>query len=194
MTYHYAKTVPSAAVSFACFEDDKFVGCIVYGSGTNNNLGTQYGLKAGQIYELVRVALNQTAHVQPTTQYIAISLRLMKKVKPLTKMIVSYADIGMQGHEGIIYKAGNWLYVGDIKHEWLLVNGELVHPRVANKRWGSLKNISGGYSYTKGYIKKKFIYCYDKNMRRELERKALPFHGKESGAVPTSTHQKEKSL
>ena len=194
LNFHYAKSVPSAAVSFACFEDNKFVGVIVYGGGANKYIGNQYGMKQGQVYELVRVALNKEQHKMPTTKYVAISLRLLKKVKPLTRVVVSYADRGYQHHEGIIYKAGNWIFDGVSKSDWIMVNGKPMHPRSANAKWGSLKNIPNGYEYIKGAEKLKYLYFFDKElelkyMRQKHKSNVSSVQEEKGGAIPTLTHQ-----
>jgi len=179
-----------AILSLACFEDSKFVGVITFGMGVNPNYGKKYGLRQGEIYELTRVALNRKAHKQPTTQYVAIALRLLKKTKPLAKVVVSYADKGEQNHEGIIYKAGNWYYEGEITASQPIIDGKVAHSRKVNMNKEKYRdNIQ---RYTNG-LKKKFIYVYNKNMRVELESKALGFQPRESGAVPTNTHQKKLS-
>lgn len=185
MFFHYAKTVPSVSVAFACYEDDVFIGTVCFGVGANNNLGKKYGLVQGQLMELVRVALNGTQKA-PTSQYVALAMKLLHKRKPLLKLLVSYADT-KQGHKGIIYQATNWLYMGKSYAESAIdpETGEVKHTRSLHSKYGSIK----GFERVKDKPKHTYVYAYEKTMRQELESKAVPFQDTESGAVPTLTHQ-----
>jgi len=186
MFLHYAKTIPSVQVAFACYEDDDFVGVVCFGGGANNNLSKKYGLVQGQLMELVRVALGK--HEAPTSKFVALSIRLLKKRKPLVKLLVSYADT-KQGHKGIIYQATNWLYMGQSFAESAIdpETGEIKHTRSLHSKYGSIK----GFKRVKDKPKHIYLYPYSKSMRTELESKAVSFHDTESGAIPTSPHQKE---
>lgn len=186
---HYAKTIPSVQVGYACFDDDKFVGCICFGSGANNNLGNKYGLLQGQIMELVRVALiPQSDRAYQTSRYVALAMKLLKHDKPLVKLLVSYADT-KQNHKGIIYQATNWLYMGKSYNESAIdpETGEIKHTRSLHSKYGSIK----GFTRVKDKPKHIYLYPFEKRMRQELESKAVPFHDTEGGAVPTLTHQDE---
>jgi len=51
--------------------------------------------------------------------------------------LVSYADLN-QGHEGKIYQASNWLYVGMTGYEaGITLNGKLTHRRTINSKYGT---------------------------------------------------------
>jgi hypothetical protein len=184
---HYARTVPSVQVAFSCYENDHFVGVICFGGGANNNLGKKYGLVQGQLMELVRVALGK--HEQPTSQYVALAIKLLHKRKPLVKLLVSYADT-KQGHKGIIYQATNWLYMGQSYAESAIdpETGEIKHTRSLHSKYGSIK----GFTRVKDKPKHIYLFPFDKAMRTELESKAIGFQSIESGAVPTSSHQEVK--
>jgi hypothetical protein len=181
--FHYAKKMVTAKTTrIGVWENGKFIGVIIYGRGANNNALKKYGLSADQGCELMRVAL--TSHTTPVTRIMAISRKMLLKLSPGLKLCISYADPA-QGHEGTIYKADNWIYEGltDKVDYYIDSKGEELHwrkARFAQKRGEKLEMF-----YKPG--KHKYIYWFDK--RVELESKALPFQGKESGAVPTNTHQ-----
>jgi hypothetical protein len=43
-----------------------------------------------------------------------------------------------QGHEGKIYRASNWIYVGTTGHEaGIMLNGKLIHRRTINSKYGT---------------------------------------------------------
>jgi hypothetical protein len=188
MLYHYARTVPSQQLSFACYENDVFIGVICYGGGANNNLAKSLNLHQGQIMELVRVALNGK-QVAPTSKFVALSMKLIKKYKPLVKALVSYADTA-QNHVGTIYQATNWIYTGESIAERHVdpETGKAVHSRSLHSKYGTVK----GFTRVKDKAKLRYIYCFDKDMRRELEVKALPYQRREHGLVPMSPHQEEQ--
>lgn len=182
--WHYAKKMVTAKTTkIGVWENDKFIGVIIYGRGANNNALKKYGLRADEGCELMRVALKE--HKTPVTRIMSISRKLLLSFSPNLKLIISYAD-PEQGHEGTIYKADNWQYEGltDKVDYYIDSQGNELHwrkARFAQKRGEKLEMF-----YKPG--KNKFIYWLDK--RHELESKALDFQSKESGAVPTMTHQR----
>ena len=101
MNFHYAKSVPVNVLGYNVFNELKeWCGVILYGTGANNNIATQYNLKQGEVIELVRMALN--GKQENTSKALSISLKLIKKDVPLCKLIVSYADKD-QNHKGFAY-------------------------------------------------------------------------------------------
>jgi hypothetical protein len=91
------------------WEDDRFIGAVMFARGASPHLGTKYGLTQTEVCELVRVAL--TKHESQVTRIVAIALRLLKKSNPGIKLVVSFADPA-QGHHGGIYQGGGWIYTG----------------------------------------------------------------------------------
>jgi hypothetical protein len=189
LNYHYAKSVPTVQLAFSCYEDDKFIGVIAYSGGANNNLSKRYGLLQGEVLELVRVALNGKQK-SPTSKFVAVSIKLVKKYKPLAKLLVSYADKTNQGHKGIIYKASNWQYDGlsvSGKDAHYMVNGKLIHGRSMRAKYGS-KDKFPPYEEVFGLEKHRFIYWLYK--RQEHESNVVSIQETKGGAVPTLTHQR----
>lgn len=110
--WHYSKCMPAGKlVKYGVWEDDKFIGAVVYGRGANQYVPQSLGLKVTECCELVRVALK--AHITPTTKVVAISLKMLRKDNPGIRKVYSYADETNQGHKGVIYHAGNWQYLGE---------------------------------------------------------------------------------
>ena len=127
MNYHYSRTMPPCGCSFSVFNDaGEWCGVIIYSKGASNRIAMPYGLVQGQVVELVRVALN--GEQESTSKAISISLKLLKKLNPLVKLVVSYADTG-QNHAGIIYQATNWTYTGISKGS----NKTFIHKQTGRK-------------------------------------------------------------
>ena len=105
--WHYSKRMPVFKVlKIGVWENDMFIGCVIFGLGSCRHIGKQFGLEQTAICELVRVALKQ--HRSNVTKIIKIAIALLYRRCPGLKMIVSYAD-PEYGHVGTIYQAGNWL-------------------------------------------------------------------------------------
>lgn len=115
LRWHYSRSTPTAkTVKIGVWERGVFKGAIIYGLGSNQHLGTAFGLTMFQACELCRVALDR--HDTPVSRIVAISLKMLKKQSPGVRLVVSYADCD-QDHHGGIYAAGNWVYVGRVQEE-----------------------------------------------------------------------------
>jgi hypothetical protein len=207
--WHYSGSMPAAKlVKFGVWENGKFIGAVVYARGANRNMLKPFGLQQDEGCELARVAL--TNHETPVTKIIALTLKLLQKHSSGLKLVVSYAD-ARQGHLGIIYQAGNWLYMGSNKSTpmWLY-HGKWTHNRTISSAIdnGSLSAEDAKKLETRdGGIRHKYLYPldpsirkqlklqskkYPKNMREEHESNALGYQSKEAGAIPSISHQKIK--
>jgi hypothetical protein len=147
-------------LKYGVWENDKFIGAILFGRGANNNAHKSLGVKVTECCELVRVAL-KNGHKNPTTKIIAIALRLLKKDNKGIRVIFSYADETNQGHKGVIYKAGNWEYLGTRttnKGAYYYVNGKKMHGRSVRAKWGSHKNVPHSCVEAPPETKHLFIY------------------------------------
>lgn len=186
MNFHYAKSVPVNTFGFSVFNDNnEWCGVILYGSGATNNLAEPYGLKQGQVLELVRMALNSKQGV--TGKALAISLTLLRKKLPLCKLIVSYAD-SEQNHLGIIYQATNWYYTNYSTDTVFLVNGERFHRRTLNSKYNTssfelLKEKGLTVVPIKTKPKWKYIYPLDKSLVPLCKSLAKPYPKKTNAAI-----------
>ena len=188
--FHYAKAVPVNTLGYNVYnQNDDWCGVVLYGMGANNHIGTEYGLNQGQVYELVRVALN--GKQECTSQAVAMTLKQIHKDCPLCRLIVSYADCD-QNHLGTIYQATNWVYVGtsmqnQTDSSWI-IKGKRIHGRVISdyvRIKGGLKGLTrkeflrmyfdkNATEYiTKG--KRKYLYALDKKMKQQIAKLALPY-------------------
>jgi hypothetical protein len=160
--YHYSGGMPSGKlVCIGVWEDSRFIGAIVYGLGANDKFSRAWGLKTTEVCELSRVALGK--HEATVTKMIAISLKMLRRFCPGIKVVVSYADLD-QGHDGVIYRAGNWKMEKKINRPHLVIRGVQVHPRTVVARYGTMslpwlkKNVDSGAHFRK--TKGKIRYSY----------------------------------
>ncbi len=184
--WHYSHSMPaSKVVPIGVWEDERFVGAIIFSMGANQFLGNAHGLMKWQVCELTRVALRD--HVTPVSRLLAIALRMLKKHCPGLRLIISYADCD-QNHHGGIYAAGGWVYIGQVQTGGgtpkFRVRGRVMHGRSVHARFGTgaqrlpwLRQNVDPYAtkvWTRG--KHKYLMPLDKEMKRQIEplRKAFP--------------------
>ena len=73
--WHYSKSLPSCdLITVGVWEDEVFIGAVIYSRGANPNLNKPYGLKKTEVCELARVALN--IHKTPVFTSITIHARI----------------------------------------------------------------------------------------------------------------------
>ena len=186
MNFHYAKALPVNVTGFSVFnEDNIWCGVILFGSGATNNLAEPYGLKQGQVVELVRIALN--GKHESTSKALSIALKLIKKNLPLCKLVVSYAD-SEQGHFGTIYQATNWTYTNYSTDNIFIVNGIKTHRRTLNSRYNTssfeaLKKLGLDVIPVKTKPKWKYIYPIDKSLIPFCKSLSKPYPKKETNAT-----------
>lgn len=189
LKFHYAKSVPVNVLGFNVFNEKKeWCGCILYGSGANNNLPKPYGLVSGQVVELVRMALN--GKQESTSKAMAISLKLLPKLLPLCKLVVSYADID-QNHIGTIYQATNWFFTGETNigmRTGFIINGKKTHNKTVHSK-GIVQSLDEVRKHldpnaepyiTKG--KRKYIYPLTKDLRPLCKSLSKPYPKKKLNA------------
>lgn len=182
MNFHYAKAVPSASNAYNVYnENGEWCGTIIFGVGATPNIANPFGMKRGEVMELVRVALNGK---QPcTSECVMAAVRRLHKDEPQVKMLVSYADID-QAHYGTIYQATNWIYLGDMnvgQRGSFVVNGKKMHPKsVHDHHWVQSvdwlrEHIDPNATEIMTEGKRKYIYVFDKKLRKEWQKQGKPY-------------------
>ncbi len=134
--WHYSRSLPcSKTARLGVWEDDKFIGAIVFAWGANRHLAGEYRLGMTECAELCRIALNK--HVTPVSRILSIAIKMLQREMPGIRLLVSYADLN-QGHEGKIYQASNWVFVGKTGFEaGIMLKGKLTHRRTINSKYGT---------------------------------------------------------
>jgi hypothetical protein len=160
LNFHYSKTIPINTFGYLVFNNNnEWCGVALFGTGASPQIGKQYNLKQGQVIEFVRMALN--GKQSKTSEVLGMAIRLIKKDLPLVKIIVSYAD-QEQGHNGIIYQATNWYYLGEVKSPPII---EGKHNKSMGGSIGAARKILGREPIV--YFPKpkhKYIYPLDKTL------------------------------
>lgn len=180
--WHYSRTMPvGKLVRVGVWENGRFIGCVIYGRGGNQFLGKQYGLEQVEVCELVRIALHN--HKTPVSQIAARSIKMLKIDNPGMRLIVSFAD-QRQGHNGGIYQAMNWVYVGRGQDTFeFFHNGKWKHNReITSGAFGKARKIVNYSSLPKRESpgKHKYLYPLDRAMRKQIASLAKPYPKRDS--------------
>jgi hypothetical protein len=173
LKWHYSQAMPSGKLTkIGVWEHDKFIGCVLFGRGANNTLGAPYGLSQTECCELVRIAL--TKHETPVTRIVAIAIRMLKKLSPGLRLIVSFADTE-QDHHGGIYQGGNWIYTGQSKPaDEYVVYGKRMHGRSMRALYGT--HVGKDFiKIVKGSVKLRYVMPLDDETKARVITLAKPF-------------------
>ena len=175
--WHYSETFP-VSKSYKCgvWEDEQFIGAVVFAWGSNPNLAGSFDLDMTQCVELVRVALRD--HTNFVTNIVAKALKILKANNPGLRLVVSYAD-PYRNHHGGIYQAGNWIYAGmtSQKHDYILPDGKILNRRgYTGKEFGRPKReIPANAEKVNMPGKHRYLYPLDKGMRRSLQNRSIEY-------------------
>lgn len=197
MNWHYSKAMPAGKlVKIGVWEDGAFIGCVLFGRGSNMNIGSPFGLSQVECCELVRIAMDK--HKTFVSRIIRLSIKKLQETSKGIRLVISYADTG-QGHAGKVYQASNWIYIGMTKNgtAQILVNGKLLHKRTACSFYGtsSAELLKG--EWVQPPEKHRYIYPLDRAMRRQVlplsqpypkceQLEAVPTHqGRSGGSIPS---------
>lgn len=190
MNWHYSQQMPiGKLISYGVWENEVYIGAVIYGRGASPELGSAYGLTQIECCELVRVALNK--HEASVSQIVAQTIKTLKESNPGLRLIVSFAD-PERDHKGIIYQAMNWIYCGQsspskeyyYKGKWfhsrmLRPTGFGTVPEIAKlskeqQKQLPIREMKGKYRY---------IYPLDKAMRRKVDKLRLPYPSAVEGSI-----------
>jgi hypothetical protein len=122
--WHYSKSI-NGLMSDYCFKltyDNKMIGAMIYGRVAMANAWKKYTSKPEDLIELRRLCCIDDTPKNTESYFIGKTLRYLKNNTDI-KTVVSYADT-MQGHEGIIYKASNFKYLGLTAKGKVIMHGE----------------------------------------------------------------------
>jgi hypothetical protein len=122
---HYANTWTASSNIYGIYHDCgehkffggkelKLIGCVLYGNPVGFRVikSISEELSDSDVLELKRLWIEDGYGKNIESYCIAQTLKMLKKDSPQTKVVISYADPGVN-HKGIIYRASNWLYQGN---------------------------------------------------------------------------------
>lgn len=182
--WHYSRSLPAAPVKIGVWENNKFVGVVLFSRGASYNIGNPYGLRQTECCELTRIAL--TRHASPVTQIMRLAIKKLQEISPGLRLLISYADTN-QGHLGIIYQASNWIYTGEISDRaYYMLGQNLIHGKTVYSKYGTQaiewlrQNVDPGARMEYTPPKHKYLYPLDRAMRKQIAPLAKPYPKRES--------------
>jgi len=200
MHWHYSRSLPvGRLVKFGAWENERFIGVVIFSRGSSNTLGARYGLTQTQVCELTRVALRD--HEAPVSRLVAACLRQLKRDSPGLRLVISFADPG-EGHHGGIYQAGNWIYTGMADPaRFFRLHGKEIHERNLSGSFQThdpaqaRRKMPRNVAWLREHVdpaaevimkqgKHRYLYPLDRAMRRQVTRLAKPYPAAE---VSTAT-------
>ena len=115
LNVHYAHTMPTSIMyRYGLYDCDRLVGVVTYGrtAAPAPSVGMFGKQEKHRVIELNRLVLLPEYNGDNYTSYlVSHSLKML----PRGLGVISYADLGGQGHTGGIYRACNFLYTGTTK-------------------------------------------------------------------------------
>jgi hypothetical protein len=191
--WHYSKSMPTPPViRIGVWEDEQFIGCVLFSRGSTNNLGKPYGLDVIEVCELTRVALSN--HKAPVSKVLGIALRMLRSKEKGLRLIVSFADPD-ENHHGGIYQATNWIYAGQSESydKFRDKNGRVWHPRQVSKtgykkQYGEYRRVPTFDDCERIHSAGKYRYLYplDDAMRKQIEPLRKPYPKRDRGETDSA--------
>ncbi|MFQ5330015.1 MAG: hypothetical protein ACE5D4_08530 [Thermodesulfobacteriota bacterium] len=178
---HYAKRIPNIERAFGLYNESTLLGICTFGTppkSMNNgeSIFNEYRVKT---FELNRLVMMEGLAKNTLSFFVSQCLGCL----PTPCCIVSYADFTF-GHNGYIYQATNWLYIGlnqIHEREWF-INGKEIHPRTLSSMGLTSAKKKIEYGLTCGEYTKKHRYLMllgnskeKKEMRADLLYKVIPY-------------------
>lgn len=183
--WHYSRTMTkSRNNNIGVWEDGQFIGAVIFGYSISPQIGKAFGLEQTQLTELKRVALR--SHITTVSRIISISLMMLKKKNPGLRLVVSFAD-SEQGHNGGIYQAGNWIYIGSSQVEQRFIGGKWRNDVPANRM--KLANVIKRLAPPKY----KYLYPLDNEMRKQIEPLRKPYPKRGRGEIDNAPQSNEET-
>lgn len=125
---HYLKRLPSISFCFGLYKCDQLIGVCSFGNAVPLTMKRSICGESFEhlVYELNRLILNDSHEPNDASYFIAQCLKML----PRPLIVVSYADKS-QGHNGYIYQATNFKYLGlsHTQKDWKIKGFENKHSR-----------------------------------------------------------------
>ena len=120
---------------FALFDDMKMIGAMMYALPSMKSTAAKYNPdNPDRCWELRRLCCIDDTPKNTESFFIGKTLKWLKQNTD-AEVIISYSDL-QQGHEGVVYKASNFINMGQTPSgQALMVDGKQYHDRtIRNKR------------------------------------------------------------
>ena len=166
---------------FALFDDMKMIGAMIYALPSMKSTAAKYNPDNPlRCWELRRLCCIDDTPTNTESFFIGKTLRWLKQNTDC-EVIISYSDLH-QGHEGTIYKASNFINIGQSPaSRVLMVDGKEFHGRSMNnkhrpygralkRRWEAKKAGAedDGIYYAERKPKNIYVYYLNKKVKKKM--------------------------
>ncbi len=137
--HHYLGSYPGgAALNFGISVRNRLLGVAVFGVGPPNAYRFFDPAERNQILCLARFWLDDRLGRNAESRTLSIIVRLLRRHQSTVKALVAYSDPSA-GHNGMIYRAAGFLYLGESEATPLyrFTDGSVHHSRTLGYRFGS---------------------------------------------------------
>jgi len=133
--HHYSQAFGKASIILGLYKvgEPKLLGVITFGQ-PSGRLVAQSVIEGGNdrnVFEFLRMCVLDECPC-PRTFFMSKAISILKQNFPQVKCLVTYAD-QTEGHDGTVYKANSWKYVGKtgIKYHYVnIYTGERLNKRI----------------------------------------------------------------
>lgn len=129
--WHYIGKIGNCSIALKAEINGETIAVCTFGSVTRIETAIKQGVLPSEILELSRFVIHPKYHKKNFGSYfISKCIKYIKKNYENIKLLVSFADMSYN-HEGIIYKASNWVYDGQTSpNYWYVKDGRtIVHKK-----------------------------------------------------------------
>ena len=134
--WHYSHSTNGVQQTqcFAMFDDMRMIGAMIYALPSMKSTAAKYNPDNPlRCWELRRLCCIDDTPTNTESYFIGQTLRWIKRNTDI-EVIVSYSDLE-QGHHGVIYKASNFIQIGQSGGgRVLMVDGKKYHARSLNQK------------------------------------------------------------
>lgn len=143
---HGCHNAPSPC--YGLFDKDDLIGVLMFATPCSENVRASIfgGENKDKVIELHRLHILDITPKNTESWFIARCLKMLKSDKPQIKAVISFSDM-TQGHNGTIYQATNFYYIGKTSPCTFYIDqtGRLRHPR--QNGINITKEIAEGYGW-----------------------------------------------
>ncbi len=122
--FHYAKSGRGAKIIFILKLKGVIIAVAKYSSVVRKETATSLGYDHIDVLELDRFCIHPKYQKKNLGSFFLSKTIKYIKSNTQTKLLISFADSG-QNHDGALYKASGWRYVGDTKDSYEYVDKEM---------------------------------------------------------------------
>lgn len=179
---HYSRKVYSGSMlHFGVFSNGILIGVLQYGAAMNPASGGSVvaGTTIDTFLELNRMWMHDDAPRNTESRAIAYSMKLIRKLRPRTEWVQSFADERCGGL-GIVYQAANFDYYGEHTSTFWELDGVMYHNKAMTIRNGATPaetRLQNNRDRATPHTLRQFRYIYwiDRRAKKRALLKQLPY-------------------